>query len=586
MTVLNVGKDDDLLLLPPSRLTYTRDQLLSLPPATLDPSVADDIRGAGIGYHLPHIRTHRAGRRKQRGISVVCGSVRGLSDCGERSGVNFDNLIRVPIVACFDTVPSADLCVTSFNAQSVGRKEKRSAINEYILSNDVDIMCVTETWLREAGDEAKCRDLAPPGYTTSSFPRSTATRGGGIAFVVSDKLRPHIKLTSDFPFSHSTFELAQLTLSFQQRVVNILTVYRPPPSKKNKFTDAKFLEQLPDFLEYANNLPGSLLIVGDFNYHFDTPSHFYTSKVLDVLNMFDLCQSVSEPTHVRGHIVDWVVFREEDGLVKSTSVEPSLSSDHYCVTCTLDFAKPPSPRVYREVRRLASMDVEAFKADFLADLPSLPSAEQLFRVLRAILDTHAPSTRRLVSNRPPSPWYSGVGPELQDAKRERRGAERQWRATGLTVHRQVFQAARNRVIAIVDHAKSAFFSSKILACTSVKQLFSVTNDILGKVTCPPLPTMFSVHELPQKFADFFTAKIALIREKLDSAVVPPSPVADRMYCGPALQRFEPVTSEFVKKQEMIIDCNAWSSTRHYQLVTQCSATFRWQSEVTLEQHCP
>ncbi|KAK7108062.1 hypothetical protein V1264_015864 [Littorina saxatilis] len=59
--------------------------------------------------------------------------------------------------------------------------------------------------------------------------------------------------------------------------------------------------------------------------------------------------------------------------------------------------------------------------------------------------------------------------------------------------------------------------------------------------------MFSVHELPQKFADFFTAKIALIREKLDSAVVPPSPVADRMYCGPALQRFEPVTSEFVKK---------------------------------------
>ncbi|KAK7105200.1 hypothetical protein V1264_016609 [Littorina saxatilis] len=52
---------------------------------------------------------------------------------------------------------------------------------------------------------------------------------------------------------------------------------------------------------------------------------------------------------------------------------------------------------------------------------------------------------------------------------------------------------------------------------------------------------------PQKFADFFTAKIALIREKLDSAVVPPSPVADRMYCGPALQRFEPVTSEFVKK---------------------------------------
>ena len=43
------------------------------------------------------------------------------------------------------------------------------------------------------------------------------------------------------------------------------------------------------------------------------------------------------------------------------------------------------------------------------------------------------------------------------------------------------------------------------------------------------------------------AKIAFIREKLDLAIVPPSPVADRTYCGPVLERFEPVTCEFLKK---------------------------------------
>jgi hypothetical protein len=100
---------------------------------------------------------------------------------------------------------------------------------------------------------------------------------------------------------------------------------------------------------------------------------------------------------------------------------------------------------------------------------------------------------------------------------------------------------------IVHRAKSAFFSSQILACTTTKQLFGVANNILGKVSTSPLPTVFSVHELPQKFADYFTSKIALIREKLDSVVVSPDCVPDRVYSGPVFHAFEPVTEEFVKK---------------------------------------
>lgn len=187
-----------------------------------------------------------------------------------------------------------------------------------------------------------------------------------------------------------------------------------------------------------------------------------------------------------------------------TTVEPTLSSDHFCVRCGLHLAKPPSHRGHKEVRRLASIDIEAFKNDLLADLPLHPSAEQLCRVLRSKLDEHAPLTRRLVSDRPPSPWYNAVGPELQDAKRERRRAEEQWRVSHLTVHREVFQAARNHVILIVDCAKSAFYSSKVLACSTVKQLFSIKNNILGKVKSSPLPSNFNVQELPQKFADFFS----------------------------------------------------------------------------------
>ena len=293
--------------------------------------------------------------------------------------------------------------------------------------------------------------------------------------------------------------------------------------------------------------------MGDFNFHFDNSTQLYTAKVLDIISSFGLCQSVSEPTHTRGHIVDWVVYREEDDLLKLTSVDHNLSSDHFCVSCSLNLSKPPIPRANRQVRRLASLDMAAFKISLQAGMPSEPTADELFHVLRSTLDKHAPVARRLVSDRPHSPWYNSVGPELLKAKRERRKAEKRWRTSGLTVHRQIFQLTRNKVTDIVHHAKSAFFSSKILACTTAKQLFSVANNILGKVNTSPLPTEYSVHELLQKFADFFTSKIILIRQKLDSAVVSPVYVTDRVYSGPSLHVFEPVTEEFVKK--ICLSCN-------------------------------
>eukprot|EP00745_Piridium_sociabile_P040659 TRINITY_DN786_c0_g1_i8.p1 TRINITY_DN786_c0_g1~~TRINITY_DN786_c0_g1_i8.p1 ORF type:complete len:1132 (+),score=124.07 TRINITY_DN786_c0_g1_i8:119-3397(+) len=530
------------------RVSYTRDQLLSVPPATLDPSVVDAIRGVGIGRHLPRVRTHRAGRRKQRRIGVVCGTRRNISTdhASTVKSVNFDNLIRVPL-SCFSPDRSTHVSLSLFNAQSVGPRPKRSAINEHLLSTSTDILCLTETWLRGAGDEPKCRDLAPPGYSTVSFPRATTTCGGGIAFVVSDKLLPHTTFSSTFPFNHASFELSQLSLSLPQSHLNVFCLYRPPPNKKNKLSDAMFIEQLPEFLEYANSLPGSLLIVGDFNFHFDSPTQFYTSKVIDIISMFNLSQSVTEPTHNRGHIVDWVLFRDDDCLLKSTAVDQTLSSDHHCVTCHLNLSKPPTARVYREVRRLTSIDIETFKADLRTDLPSEPTPDQLSTVLRAVLDRHAPPTRRPISNRPPSPWYNAVGPELLEAKQERRRAERHWRSTRLTIYKQIFQTARNCVTDIVDNAKSRFYSSKILACTTAKQLFTFTNNLLGKVNSSPLPIVFSVHELPQKFSDFFTSKISLIREKLDAVVPPFSSVTEREYSGPALHCFEPVSEEFVKK---------------------------------------
>ena len=56
------------------------------------------------------------------------------------------------------------------------------------------------------------------------------------------------------------------------------------------------MEQFPDLLEY-NSLKGCSVIDGDFSFHYAVPTNSYTSKLFDLLNSFNLCQSVTTPTH-------------------------------------------------------------------------------------------------------------------------------------------------------------------------------------------------------------------------------------------------------------------------------------------------
>ena len=85
-----------------------------------------------------------------------------------------------------------------FNDQSVGPREKRTEIVEFIRDEDVDVMFLTEAWMKTQGDEAKCADLSSPGYTFKSFPH--ATRGGGLAVVMREGLPGTV--SESLPLTH------------------------------------------------------------------------------------------------------------------------------------------------------------------------------------------------------------------------------------------------------------------------------------------------------------------------------------------------------------------------------------------------
>ena len=123
-----------------------------------------------------------------------------------------------------------------------------------------------------------------------------------------------------------------------------------------------------------------------------------------------------------------------------------------------------------------------------------------------MLDKHAPAAKRKVTSRVSSPWFSLVSEELLQAKRSRRQAERQWRASGLVVHKELYKKAKHCVTRIVMKAKSPFYTCKISSAFSTKELYSITNDLLAKTKSTPLPTSFSLPDLPWLFSFCFPDK--------------------------------------------------------------------------------
>ena len=278
--------------------SHTRTELLSLRTKTslLSLFTVDRLKDLNIGYHLP--RRHRS----SRGV--------------KRKKQNLHSFI-----------------VASFNAQSVKGNDmacKRFEITTFIKDNGVDLFFVTETWLSAQGNEAKSVELAPSGFDVKSFPRQSRSRGSGIATVYNSTLGSNITFKTNFDFTHTSFEVVQASITLQHNTLHFFCQYRPPPNRRNNLTDFMFTEQLPDFLDYVNNLPGFVCLAGDMNIHFDNPLQSLNKQTLTTLSLYNLVQVINKPTHRCGHIIDWVIVQPDDDIHKKSTVTDSLESDHYC----------------------------------------------------------------------------------------------------------------------------------------------------------------------------------------------------------------------------------------------------------------
>ena len=153
-------------------LRYRRSELHSLRSHRLqNRDVISAIKRFGICAHHFRRRTQLGGRGKQHAIKVIDTGLR-TSTCSY-TRMDRRNLINVHSIPN-STKTLSGLRVGCFNAQSVQRScDKRTEISNFTRDQQMDILFITETWLKPHGDEGRLHDLTPAGYIAKSLPRES-----------------------------------------------------------------------------------------------------------------------------------------------------------------------------------------------------------------------------------------------------------------------------------------------------------------------------------------------------------------------------------------------------------------------------
>ncbi len=133
----------------------------------------------------------------------------------------------------------------------------------------------------------------------------------------------------------------EILLTFRSKKVRIIAIYRPKPSKNNKYTLIAFYKEFTKLMSHYNLPKDELIICRDFNFHVNKPTDTDARRFTDILSLFNLTQHINKPTHKLGNTLDLLISRKSPFLY-SHKVDTQLSN-HNNILFKLNMIKTPCP---------------------------------------------------------------------------------------------------------------------------------------------------------------------------------------------------------------------------------------------------
>lgn len=381
---------------------------------------------------------------------------------------------------------------------------------------DCDVCFIQETFLRE-GDKAKLAEIKEYGWNILSDPRKHRS-GGGIAMLYKNdiQLKSNTKVTK-----YKSFQVMESLLTTSTDIVRLVNIYRPPYTKKARFTECDFLREFEDYLDTLSTKPGVPILAGDFNFHIERPGDHYPKKFLELLEQYQLRQHVPVvPTHEQGGTLDLVITSESFGKkIGSFDIcQSRTKSDHFLVLFDVALAVNPPGKddKFTNYRRFKSIDIDSFKEDILSsglrdfdESMSVDDAVSLYdSVLTKLMDDHCPVIKKKLKKKP-TPW---LDLELRTLRQKRRAAERAWRKG--KGDRMDYIKLRDDFSRLEFVKRCAHHKESLRASSGdTKTLFKKLNRLLGNES-QDLPKHLDSTKLSEDFKDFFSNKVNKIRSDI------------------------------------------------------------------------
>ena len=334
---------------------------------------------------------------------------------------------------------------------------------------------------------------------------------------------------------YKSFEHLVCKIFTSSGYIILINVYRPEYSEKNRFTVKHFLTDFSLLLEGFALNACPIVIVGDFNFHvelatIDSSSLSATNRAkqkdaalfLKLLENFDYCQWVTQPTHISGGTLDLLISSKSiTDLIKTWHVG---SKDEICCTdhkaIHFDIDKNPIVESKKHVymhRSLKNLE-NPLVIDTLQNMNLLQKVNdadvneaviEYNRTLNNLSANYFPTKLKSVKSRPKQKWYTE---ELDELKRTRRRIERKFKKWPTNEFYNEMINVREIFDTSVKAARQSYFKNLIRKNKdNLKFIYKTINSLVDENDQKILPTTSNYENLADEMAEFFRKKVSNIR---------------------------------------------------------------------------
>ena len=197
-------------------------------------------------------------------------------------------------------------------------------------------------------------------------------------------------------------------------------------------------------------------------------------------------------------------------------------ADHSLVQATLGIEKYNALDKLVTYRKFKNINEMEFRKDLKDQLTECGTHEELEakidcynRVILITLDKHTPQKTKLVKVSHKEPWLSD---RIKAEIRVRWKKELIWIKDSNEYTYQAFYNQRHYCSNIIKFAQRQYFKEKLTEnCNNYKEIFMLTNKLLGTENELPLPPAEDLTIQANEFNDFFIGKIEKILQDLASS---------------------------------------------------------------------